>query len=142
MNLADLVPMLAVTALVAMPASAAAQAPRQDGQWEIKAQMEMGGLPVQLEPVTTTQCVSKEDAKNPQNLLPTGESANGCRVSDYRVEGNTTTFSLTCDGPPKFSGVGEIVYGEDKYTGSMKMDVGGQAMTVTYSAKRTGDCIK
>jgi len=127
--------MLAVTALFAMSA-AVPQAPRQDGQWEIKAQMETA------EPLTTTQCVSKEDAKNPQNFLPTGGNANGCKVSDYKVEGNTTTFSLTCDGPPQFSGVGEIVYGQDRYTGSMKMDVGGQTLTVTYSAKRTGDCIK
>jgi hypothetical protein len=48
---------------------------------------------------------------------------------------STVTFSLRCEGPPSFSGVGEIVYGQDRYTGSMKMDVGGQAMTVTYSAK-------
>ena len=136
MNFVDLARMLALTALFAMPAPAVAQAPRQDGQWEIKAQMEMA------EPFTTTQCVSKEDAKSPQNLLPMGANANGCKVSDYKVEGNRTTFSLTCDGPPTLSGVGEIVYGQDSYTGSMKMDVGGQAMTVTYSAKRTGDCTK
>ena len=139
----ELAPMLAVTVVVVMSAGMVAQVPRQDGQWEIKAQMDMAGMPMQMEPISTTQCVSKEDAaKNPQNFLPTGENENGCKVSDYRIEGNKTTFSLKCDGPPAFSGVGEIVYGQDTYTGSMKMDMGGQPMTVKYSARRIGDCTK
>ena len=141
MNRARLVLLFGVAAalsMAAMPAPAA-QAGQQDGQWEIKAQMSMGGMPV-VEPMTTTQCVSKEDAKNPQSFLPTAGDANGCKVSNQQVNGNKTTFTLTCEGPPKFSGAGEIVYGRDSYTGSMKMDIAGQEMTVTYSAKRTGDC--
>ena len=129
-----------VLSMSAMPVPAA-QAPQQAGQWEIKAQMSMGGAPV-VEPMTTTQCVSVEDAKNPQNFLPTAGDANGCKVSNQRTEGNKTTFTLVCAGPPGFSGAGEIIYGRDSYTGSMKMDIGGQEMTVTYSAKRTGDCTK
>ena len=129
-----------VLSVSAMPAPAA-QAPQQAGQWEIRAQMSMGGAPV-VDPMTTTQCVSAEDAKNPQNFLPTAGDANGCKVSNQKTEGNKTTFTLVCTGPPSFSGDGEIIYGRDSYTGSMKMEIAGQEMTVTYSAKRTGDCTK
>jgi hypothetical protein len=129
-----------VLSMSAMPVPAA-QSPQQAGMWEIKAQMSMGGAPV-VEPMTTTQCVSAEDAKNPQTFLPTAGDANGCKVSNQRTEGNKTTFTLVCAGPPGFSGAGEIIYARDSYTGSMKMDLGGQEMTVTYSAKRTGDCTK
>ncbi len=144
MNRAGLAPMLGVAAVLLMPAISApgaAQTAQQDGQWEIKAQMSMGGAPV-VDPMTTTQCVSKEDAKNPQSFLPTVGDANGCKVSNQKTEGNKTTFTLVCAGPPHFSGAGEIIYGRDSYTGSMKMDIAGQEMTVTYSAKRTGDCTK
>jgi hypothetical protein len=126
---------------LAASATLLAQA-RQDGQWEIKAQMEMAGMPVDLQPMTTTECISKDDAKDPQKFLPGADQTNGCKVSDYKVNGNRTTFTLKCDGPPAFSGTGEIVYTQDAYTGSMKMDLGGQSAVVKYSAKRLGDCTK
>ena len=38
------------------------------------------------------------------------------------------------------TGTGEITYGTDSYTGSMKMSSGGRDMTMKYTAKRLGDC--
>jgi hypothetical protein len=128
--------------VVLTSASVLAQGERQDGQWEIKATMEMAGMPMEMPPVATTECVSKEDAKDPQRLLPKGDNPNGCKVTDYKVAGNRTTYSLTCDGPPTMSGTGEIIYAQDTYSGALKMEVGGQSMTVKYAARRLGDCIK
>jgi hypothetical protein len=40
------------------------------------------------------------------------------------------------------SGTGEITSGENTYDGVMKMERQGQAMTMKYTGKRLGDCLK
>jgi hypothetical protein len=47
---------------------------------------------------------------------------------------------MKCEGAQAMSGSGEIVYAADTYTGVMKMDRGGQMMTMKYTGKRLGDC--
>jgi hypothetical protein len=38
------------------------------------------------------------------------------------------------------TGTGELLYSGDTYTGTMKMTMQGQEMTMKYSGKRLGDC--
>ena len=119
-----------------------AQGPRRDGRWEVTVEMQMAGM--SLPPQTITQCVTKEEAADPQQGLPPagrGGNPTDCKVSDHKVDGNKVTWSMACE-KEKMSGTGEFVYAGDTYTGTMKMNAQGQAMTMKYSGKRLGDCTK
>ena len=132
-----------VTVAVALSVSALAQSPRRDGRWEVKTEMEMPGMPMKMPAMTTTQCITTEQADDPQRSVPQGRGApNNCKVSDYKVTGNKVTWSMKCEGPDAMSGTGEITYGENTYDGVMKMVREGQTMTMKHTGKRLGDCPK
>ena len=132
-----------ITVAVGLSVSALAQAPRRDGRWEVKTEMEMPGMPMKMPAMTTTQCITREQADDPQRSVPQGRGApNNCKVSDYKVTGNKVTWSMKCEGPDAMSGTGEITYGENTYDGVMKMEREGQTMTMKYTGKRLGDCPK
>ena len=132
-----------VTVVVGLSVSALAQSPRRDGRWEVITEMEMPGMPMKMPPMTTTQCITKEQVEDPQRSVPQGRGApNNCKVSDYKVAGNKVTWSMKCEGPEAMSGTGEITYGENTYDGVMKMERQGQTMTMKYTGKRLGDCLK
>ena len=130
-----------ITVVVGLSVSALAQAPRRDGRWEVKIEMEMPGMPMKMPAMTTTQCITKEQAEDPQRSVPQGRGVpNNCKVSDYKVTGNKVTWSMKCEGPDAMSGTGELTYGENTYDGVMKMQREGQTMTMKYTGKRLGDC--
>ena len=130
-----------ITMVVGLSVSALAQAPRRDGRWEVKTEMEMPGMPMKMPAMTTTQCITREQADDPQRSVPQGRGApNNCKVSDYKVTGNKVTWSMKCEGPEAMSGTGEITYGENTYDGVMKMVREGQTMTMKYTGKRLGEC--
>ena len=132
-----------LTVVAGLSISALAQSPRRDGRWEVKTEMEMPGMPMKMPPMTTTQCITKEQAEDPQRSVPQGRGApNNCKVFDYKVAGNKVTWSMKCEGPEAMSGTGEITYGENTYDGVMKMERQGQTMMMKYAGKRLGDCPK
>jgi len=75
-------------------------------------------------------------------IRPTCIPAGCVKVSDDKVTGNKVTWSMKCEGPEAMSGTGEITYGENTYDGVMKMERQGQTMTMKYTGKRLGDCLK
>ncbi len=141
-----------VVAVVVAGISAAvfAQAPRRDGKWEVKMEMSMPGM--QMPATTTTQCVTPADAADPMKSVPQAPAGRGgragappsCKMSDYKVDGNKVTYTMTCDAPQAMTMTGVMVYGADNYDGTVtvNMDRGGQpmAMTMKYTGKRLGDC--
>lgn len=131
-------------ALVGGAAAVVAQAPRQDGRWEVKMEMSMPGMPANMPPITTTQCITPEEAADPQKAMPQGGRGgqNDCKVSDHKVVGNKVTWTMKCEGAQPMTGTGEFVYAGDSYTGTMKMDSGGGTMAIKYTGKRLGDCTK
>lgn len=136
-----------VTFVVVLLASAVVvgQGPRRDGRWEVRMQMEMPGMPANMPPMTMTQCVTEDEADNPEKMLPQAQgSAAGdkCTMADRKISGNKITWTMKCEGADAMSGAGEIVYSDNAYEGVMKMTQGGQTMTMKYSGKRLGDCTK
>ena len=128
--------------VVALSVSALAQSARRDGRWEVTTQMEMPGMPM-IPAMTAIQCITKEQAEDPQRSVPQGRGApNNCKVLDYKATGNKVTWSMKCEGPEAMSGTGEITYGENTYDGVMKMERQGQTMMMKYAGKRLGDCPK
>ena len=127
-------------------ALALAQGPRRDGEWEVKMEMNMPGMPAGMPAMTSKQCITPGDAADPQKAMPPqgrGGNPGDCKVSDYKVDGNRVTWSMKCEGRQPMTGTGEIVYGDNAYTGTMTMDMQGRsAMTMKYTGKRLGDCTK
>jgi hypothetical protein len=125
---------------LALSVSLFAQTPRKDGDWEVTMEVEVEGLPA-MPAKTMTQCVSKEDVADPQKPL-LGRASNNCTVSDHKVEGNKVSWSMKCEAPEAMTGSGEILYGDDAYTGSMKIVREGRTIIMKYAGKRLGDCTK
>ena len=138
-----------VVAVATLAIAAFAQGVRRDGQWEVKMEMEMAGMPAGMPPFTTTQCITPEEAKDPEQLVPQtgrgrgrGRGNQDCKSTDQKIEGNKVTWSMKCEGEQPMTGTGEFVYAGDTYTGTIKMDTGRGAMTMKYTGKRLGDCVK
>jgi Protein of unknown function (DUF3617) len=119
--------------------STVAQSARRDRRSEVKIEMEMSGMT--LPPQTAMQCVTKEEAADPQKAMPQGGrgTPNNCKVSDYKTDGNKVTWSVACD---QMTGAGEFIYSPDMYTGTMRVKSQGREMTMKYAGKRLGDCTK
>ena len=136
---------LLIAACSALVASVFAQGARRDGNWEVKMEMSMPGMPA-MPPISTTQCITPADAADPQKSLQQGPARRGgnqsCKVSEYKVDGNKITYAMSCEGAEKMSGTGEFVYAGDTYTGTMTVNAAGRGMTMKFSGKRLGDCTK
>lgn len=131
------------TLVLALAVSAFAQPkhPMKPGKWQVNMQMEMPGMPFKMPPVSKTTCVTAEQLeKDPQSTIPKDKKSD-CKVSDYELDGNTVTWTMTC---PKdnMTGEGTLTFSEEKYTGSMNMKMGEQEMLMKYTGKRLGECDK
>lgn len=140
------IPLLLVT-LFFGPAHAASPNMR-DGLWEVTTKMEMTGKSgVAMPQQTVRNCLTKKDVENPRGSAPgTAGKDNRCKMTDYKLQGNTATWKMACEGKGAMTGSGSITYNGDSYTGSqtMAMSQGGQAMNMkmNYSGRRIGDCPK
>ncbi len=99
-------------------------------------------MPMQMPPQSIKHCYKAEDLKESKDTLPADKT---CKVDDFRQEGNTVRWKMSCKGDEgPMSGSGEITYSGQSYSGSVAMagKAGGQSFNVTqkYSGKRLGDC--
>jgi hypothetical protein len=118
----------------------AADHPQKPGKWNVKMEMEIPGMPFKMPPVNLDVCLTEEDLANPQKAVP-NDPKSDCKVGDYKVSGNTVTWSVDCP-KQQMKGTGEITYTDNSYTGAMKMTVGEQEMKTKYSGKWMGECKK
>lgn len=127
-----------LTVVVLAGPMAAQSGVRRDGRWDVTMESNYGGRALKS---TITQCITKEQSADPMSTLPGGpEAQQGCRMSDYKVEGPTVTWTVSCQGPPPARTRGEYVYKADSYVGVMTMERAGQTITTRLSGKRLGDC--
>ena len=119
----------------------AQQSPMRPGNWEVIMKMSMPGM--EMPPMKQTQCVTAAMLKDPQSSLPKGPGGGDCKVSDYKFTGSTASYKMVCTQPMPMTAVGEMKYtGTDAYTGTIDIESGGQQMSMSYDAKRIGDCPK
>ena len=139
---------VSVAAVLAVSAVALAQGPRRDGRWEMTTTMEMPGMAQKMPPMTVTQCITKEQAADPQKLVQQPPQRGGpqsdCKMTDFNTAGNKITYSMKCTTPQEMTMNGEVTYGEGTMTAVMKstMSRGGKTMEMTTrtTGKRLGDC--
>lgn len=137
---------LVVLVVFAFTSAAIAQSPIRPGRWEVIMQMEMANMPVKMPEMKTTQCITPEQAKDPASSLPRGPqdgrggAKNDCKVSDYKVSGNTVTWQMACTTPQAINSTGEMTFTDNSYTGTMKMTSPQGPMTMKVNGTRLGDC--
>ena len=130
----------AALAMLALPLAAATGTPQKPGRWETTVKMEMPGMSMDLPPVTTAVCLTKEDVEHPERALPKAAES-GCAVTDFKVTGNTATWSMKCTTPQgSMTGKGSITYTESSYTGSMDLNMSGQELHAKLTGAFKGDC--
>ncbi|HVG22681.1 MAG TPA: DUF3617 domain-containing protein [Thermoanaerobaculia bacterium] len=131
----------AVIGFIAVVPAGAAENPHKPGKWQIAMQMEMPGMPFKIPAIKTEVCLTEEDLKDPQKAVP-NDPKSKCTISDYKVDGNTVSWSVDC---PKQNtkGTGEVTFtDENNYSGFTKMTVGEQEMKTKYTGKWLGNCSK
>ena len=126
-------------------ATIAAQSPIRPGQWEVVMQMDMPNMPLKMPEMKTTQCVTPGQAKDPASALPSGPQAgrggkSDCKVSDYKVSGQTVTWKVACTMPQPITSTGEMTFTDDSYAGTMKMNTPQGDMNMKVSGTRLGEC--
>lgn len=134
--------LFAAAVALLLPLAARAASPQKPGRWEVTSQMEMAGMPMKVPPTTVAVCISKEDVENPEKTLPRAsrdKNAN-CKVSDYKIDGRTVTWTFSCEGDHPVTGSGKITYSGDSYDGAMEMKMGDREMTIKHKGKFIGPC--
>ena len=136
---------IAATAVLAFHAHAAAPN-MKEGLWEITAKSEMQGMPGGMPPTTMQQCITKKDLDDPSKTTPAAQGDKRCKMTDYKLQGNTATWKMACEGENAMTGSGTITYTGSSYAGTqtMSMRLEGKAlnMTVNFSGRHLGDCKK
>ena len=120
----------------------------QPGQWEITTTVEMPGMPMKMPPITTKQCLTKENIIPQQT--PTGQMGENspCAIKNVVTKGDKVIWDVVCHGKGHaMMGHGEIAYHGTTMEGevTMTIDIPGQGkrkMTMHMKGKRIGACIK
>jgi len=135
---------LFAAALILCPAHAATLN-MKDGLWEITTKMEMTGksdvaMPQQI----VRQCITKKDLNDPRRTTPSADSR--CKMTDYKLQGNTATWKMACEGEGGKTGTGTVIYSGDSYRGNQTMTMKRSSqvmnMKMDFSGRRVGDCPK
>ena len=108
--------------------------------YRVTTKMEMVGMPIQLPSQTVEVCGPKNQAS--EKMVPHDEN---CTVSDFRVVGNKSSYTLVCRGENAMTAKGEFEQlGPDAYRGKMHMvgNSGGESMemNMTFDGKKIRDC--
>jgi len=116
----------------------------QEGNWDIKGEMKIEGLPFPMPPVSInyTTCLTKKDMV-PQQKQKDQE----CTPVSSKTEGDTVTWVMKCKDKhgSTTESTGSVTYTGTSFNGSMKnvtTDKKGSQSTskMDMSGKRVGDC--
>jgi len=133
-------PVILLVLTLSWTAIAQSPAPMRAGLWEISTKIVMPGMG-EMPPNAHQQCVTADMIKDPQSAVPKMEG--DCKISDYKLTAGAATYTVTCTQPAAITAIGEIKYaGTDAYTGTLKVDAAGMAISMAYDAKRVGECPK
>ena len=112
----------------------------QPGEYEITSKVEMPGMPMQMPPQTTTQCLTEKDPVPNQSV-----QNQGCKIKDMKTKGNTVTWKMVCDQDgTKTESSGSMTYHGDHFEGTfqtkMGPEMGNTIVSTVITGKRIGKC--
>jgi hypothetical protein len=134
------------TFMLLVAASAQSAAPNmKEGLWEVTVKMEMPGMPGNMPAQTTQRCITAKDMEDPRKVGPgNDQGSNTCEVTNYKMQGNTASWNMSCKGREPMTGTGTIKYEGDRYSGvnrmSMTQGKDTMQMTMNYSGRYLGAC--
>ena len=113
------------------------------GMYTVTSELEMAGG-MKMPGMQQDRCITAADLKDFSKSMMSKEME-GCKVSDYKADGNKVTFNAQCDQGGVASTISaETTFATDSYNSLIKVKspaMGGE-MTMKATAKRTGDCTK
>ncbi|HSP16493.1 MAG TPA: DUF3617 domain-containing protein [Thermoanaerobaculia bacterium] len=109
------------------------------GKWQVTIQTEMANMPIKMPAMTFTHCVTKEEAENPQPPKTKNDKSD-CQVSDYKIDGSTVTWSVTCTGKQPMTGEGKMTFSGDAYEGTTHLKADQMEMSQKFTGKLLGAC--
>jgi len=110
------------------------------GEYEIITKVEMTGMPLNVPPQTTTECMTEQDL-----IIKDATFSENCEIKDVKEVGNTISWKMKCtqDGQTMDSS-GQITYAGNSFKGNIIMNMGTEdgKMTATtiIEGKRIGKC--
>jgi hypothetical protein len=135
---------LLVLAATLVSASAFAEPNFTEGQWEVKGEMKLEGLPFPMPavPFGYSQCITKKD------LVPQKQEKNQeCTTVSQKIEGNTVSWSMSCKDTSGnvTDSTGSATYAGATFEATMRTVTTDKKKSVstanmTLKGKRTGDC--
>jgi len=133
-----------VMALVWCGSAQAAEPNMKDGLWEITTKMEMKGMPANIPPSVTKQCLTKKDSVPGQSK----EKNPNCKITEQKVSGNTVTWAMVCkENDGTVESKGSITYKGDTFDGTTTTLIKdkthkAQQVSTKMTGKRLGPCDK
>ena len=129
--------------LILLPVPVFAAGGMQPGLWEVTTRMEMTGMPIQMPAQTVRHCYTREDVEKGERTVPRSDDKD-CKIKDYKLRGNTASWSIVCTGQNAMSGTGTMTVNPTSFSGksTFKMRGNGDAIDAVshMSGKRIGDC--
>jgi hypothetical protein len=126
---------VAIAAL--LPAAAlAADKTMKPGMYDYTVKMEMPGMPFEMPPQNFQTCVKQDDVNKGKQYQ--SQRDQDCELKNMKQSAGKVSFDIACkDGT---TGHAEYASTETSMSGKTVMNRQGQAMTMSMSAKRVGDC--
>lgn len=124
----------------------------KEGQYDMTMEMDMGampGLPPGMGKQThkISHCVTQQDIDNGAlGKGRDGKMPDNCKVSDFKMSGNTASYHMECTGEHAMSADNQITFVGSGYDMNMRMKMamgqGGQPMQMTQKiqSRYTGAC--
>ena len=116
--------------LVTVPAWSAGS----DELWDMTFAMDMGGMT--MPSPTIKSCIPKGGQYKPEDK----DKSKNCKLSDYKISGNTVSWKMECTGKEAMTGSGEITKTATAMKGVFNMHTHEMDMTQNISGKLVGTC--
>ncbi|HEY6940690.1 DUF3617 domain-containing protein [Dokdonella sp.] len=123
-----------VAAALCCATIAAVAAPDSGDRYRVTTTMQMAGMSMPGKPVDV--CTARANPVSEQ-AIPKDKD---CDVQNFRIDGSKASYHIVCTGRNAMTGDGEMETLPDGYRGSMKAQVQGEQITMSYEGKRIGDC--
>lgn len=143
-------PTLLLVVLVALPVAAVAQTATKPGLYKLAMTVKTEGMPVAVAPqvLNTEHCITQQDIDaGMQKAMANPDPKSGCTMNDYKIAGNTATWSLACKSQGMtMNGTGKGTFTASGYnfrTETKMAMMGMNMLNITDGvATRAGDCKK
>lgn len=123
-----------LAAVLCCAALGATAAPDSGDRYRVTTKMQMAGMSMPGKPVEV--CTARARPVSEQSIPKDKD----CDVQNFRIEGSKASYHIVCTGKNAMTGDGEMETLPDGYRGSMKAQVQGQQIAMSYEGKRIGSC--